>query len=182
MVPGMDTEIHQRLRIEQKQEAIRLLIPSMILWSDGLLPPKTLPSVLSLMDYRHGAGIQSILNRHGTNNQNRMSFFRKNGPITFFEKPVTTTNTVAIDKSTEFSTVRLSYTNYYSEGLLPNSSLKKDNFNVNGTWNITKKLTATASANYIKQRGKGRNATGYNGKHRDKFPPVATNINSTLKT
>lgn len=101
--------------------------------------------------------------------------FSKNGPITFFETPVTTTNTVAIDKSTEFSTVRLAYTNYYSEGLLPNSSLKKDNFNLNGSWNITKKLTATAAANYIKQKGKGRNATGYNGN-------IATNFRQWQQT
>ena len=87
--------------------------------------------------------------------------FSKNGPITFFETPVTSTNTIAIDKSTEFSSVRLSYTNYYSEGLLPNSSLNKDNFTLNGTWNVTKKMTVSGAANYIKQKGKGRNATGY---------------------
>lgn len=101
--------------------------------------------------------------------------FSKNGPITFFETPITSTNTVAIDKSTEFSTVRLSYTNYYSEGLLPNSSLKKDNFTLNGTWNITKKLTATGTANFIRQKGKGRNATGYNGN-------IATNFRQWQQT
>jgi len=101
--------------------------------------------------------------------------FSKNGPITFFETPITSTNTVAIDKSTEFSTVRLSYTNYYSEGLLPNSSLKKDNFTLNGTWNITKKMTISGAANYIKQKGKGRNATGYNGN-------IATNFRQWQQT
>ena len=85
-----------------------------------------------------------------------------NGPITFFEKPVATTNTISIDNSTDKGSARLSYTNYNSKGLMPNSSLKKDNFLVNGTWKITDKLTATVSANYTEQAAIGRNSTGYN--------------------
>ena len=34
---------------------------------------------------------------------------------------------------------------------------------LSGSWNINKKLTVSGTANYIKQNGKGRNATGYNG-------------------
>ena len=86
----------------------------------------------------------------------------ENGAITFFEKPVTYSNTVAIDKSTEFGSVRLAYTNYNTTGLMPNSKLKKDNVLLNGNWNVTNKLTITASANYIKQNATGRNSTGYN--------------------
>ena len=89
--------------------------------------------------------------------------FSKHGPLTFFETPRTFTNTVAIDKSSEFGTMRMSYTNYNTEGLMPNSSLNKDNLTLNGTWNITDKITVAASANYIKQKAKGRNTTGYNG-------------------
>lgn len=89
--------------------------------------------------------------------------FSKNGPITFFETPMTYTNTVAIDKATDFSSVRLSYTNYNSQGLLPNSSLKRNNVMLTGQWNINKRLTVTGIANYILQKGEGRNATGYNG-------------------
>jgi len=89
--------------------------------------------------------------------------FSKNGPITFFETPMTYTNTVAIDKATDFSSVRLAYTNYNTQGLLPNSSLKRNNVMLSGQWNINKRLTVTGIANYILQKGKGRNATGYNG-------------------
>lgn len=89
--------------------------------------------------------------------------FTKNGPITFYETPLVFTNTVAIEKATDFSSVRLSYTNYNATGLLPNSSLKKNNVFLTGQWNINKKLTVSGTANYIKQSGKGRNATGYNG-------------------
>jgi TonB-linked SusC/RagA family outer membrane protein len=101
--------------------------------------------------------------------------FTKNGPITFFETPYTYTNTIAIDKATDFSSVRLSYTNYNSTGLQPNSSLKKNNVMLNGQWNINKKLTVSGSANYIKQKGKGRNATGYNGN-------IATNFRQWQQT
>jgi len=86
----------------------------------------------------------------------------KNGPITFFETPITCSNSVAIDKSFVTGSLRLSYNNYNTTGLMPNSKLNKDNFLVNGSWNISKRLTATASANFIKQNATGRNSTGYN--------------------
>ena len=70
----------------------------------------------------------------------------KNGPITFFEKPYTTTNTISIDNATDKGSVRLSYTNYDTKGLMPNSSLKKNNFLVNGAWSLTDRLKATVSA------------------------------------
>jgi TonB-linked SusC/RagA family outer membrane protein len=85
-----------------------------------------------------------------------------NGAITFFEKPVTYANTVAIDKSTETGTMRLAYTNYNTTGLMPNSKLAKNNVLLNGTWNITDKLTIAASVDYIQQKATGRNSTGYN--------------------
>jgi TonB-linked SusC/RagA family outer membrane protein len=85
----------------------------------------------------------------------------KNGPVTFFEKPVTYSNSVAIDKSFINGSLRMSYNNYNTTGLMPNSKLNKDNFLVNGSWIISKRLTATASANFIKQKATGRNSTGY---------------------
>jgi TonB-linked SusC/RagA family outer membrane protein len=85
----------------------------------------------------------------------------KNGPITFFEKPITYSNSVAIDKSFETGTLRISYNNYNTTGLLPNSKLNKNNFLVNGSWNVSKRLTASVSANFIKQDATGRNSTGY---------------------
>ena len=51
----------------------------------------------------------------------------KNGPITFFEHPVTYTNTVAISNMMQDGSYRFSYTNYKQNGLLPNSELKKNN-------------------------------------------------------
>ena len=95
--------------------------------------------------------------------QSRPWEFTKNGPITFFETPLIYTNTIAIEKATDFSSVRLSYTNYNGKGLQPNSSLKRNNVVLSGQWNINKRLTVSGIANYIVQKGKGRNVTGYNG-------------------
>lgn len=85
----------------------------------------------------------------------------KNGPNTFFEKPLTLNNSISIDNSFDLGSYRLSYTNYKQNGLMPNSELKKDNVLLNGSWKVTDKLVATGSANYSKQKGKGRNSTGY---------------------
>ncbi|OFY49058.1 MAG: SusC/RagA family protein [Bacteroidetes bacterium GWF2_41_31] len=84
-----------------------------------------------------------------------------NGPETFFETPISLTNSVAVTGGSDNSTFRLSYTNYDQKGMMPNSSLKKDNILFTGSHDIVKNLTVTASANYISTNGKGRNSTGY---------------------
>jgi len=84
-----------------------------------------------------------------------------NGPITFLKRPVTYTNSIAIDNAANWGNSRLSYTNYKQDGMLPNSQLKKDNLLFNASWNITDKLTVSGMANYIKTNGLGRNSTGY---------------------
>ncbi len=84
-----------------------------------------------------------------------------NGPITFFKTPVTLNNSIAIENAFDKGSYRLSYTNYNQDGLMPNSTLKKNNILLNGTWNVTDKLTATGSANYIVENAIGRNSTGY---------------------
>jgi TonB-linked SusC/RagA family outer membrane protein len=86
----------------------------------------------------------------------------KNGPITFFEHPVTYTNTIAIDNNTDKGSYRFAYTNYKQNGLLPNSNMKKNNFLVNGSVKVTDRLTASSTANFIRTSTTGRNSTGYN--------------------
>jgi TonB-linked SusC/RagA family outer membrane protein len=85
----------------------------------------------------------------------------KNGPITFFEKPITWNTTLSIDNSFSKGNYRLSYTNFDQAGLMPNSSLNKNIVSMNGTWNVTSKLTASAAGSYSAIKGKGRNSTGY---------------------
>ncbi|MCX6252727.1 MAG: SusC/RagA family TonB-linked outer membrane protein [Bacteroidetes bacterium] len=86
----------------------------------------------------------------------------KNGPITFFKNPTTYNTSLSIDNTYTSGSYRLSYTNYKQDGLVPNSSLKKDNFMLNGSWKVTDRLTATGSGSYSTQKGTGRNSTGYN--------------------
>ena len=86
----------------------------------------------------------------------------KNGPISFFETPVTLTNSISIDNGFESGSFRLAYTKFDQSGLMPNSEINKHNFSFNGTFDLTDKFTATGYANYIKTDGLGRNSTGYN--------------------
>src|SRR5690606_2039386 len=52
----------------------------------------------------------------------------ENGPITFFETPITLTNSISISNGLENGSYRLSYTKLDQSGLLPNSTLDRHNF------------------------------------------------------
>lgn len=84
-----------------------------------------------------------------------------NGPDYFFQNPLTLSNSVEVSGGAENSTFRLSYTNFDQKGMMPNSSLKRNNFLFNGSYDVLKNLTISASANYVKTNGLGRNSTGY---------------------
>ncbi len=84
-----------------------------------------------------------------------------NGPITFFNNSNTLKNSFAFNGSTDKSTYRLSYTRFDMTGIMPNSSLKKNNVNLTASYDVTSKFTVSAMANYINTAGKGRNHTGY---------------------
>ncbi|MEI7500965.1 MAG: SusC/RagA family TonB-linked outer membrane protein [Bacteroidota bacterium] len=85
-----------------------------------------------------------------------------NGPITFFQKPTTFVNTLAIDNAFRGGNYRLSYTNFTQNGLLPNSKLVKNSVALNGTWNVSDRLTVSGYGNYSLNQATGRNSTGYN--------------------
>ncbi|MCH4551526.1 SusC/RagA family TonB-linked outer membrane protein [Aestuariibaculum lutulentum] len=84
------------------------------------------------------------------------------GAISFFETPVTLTNSVSLDRGSDDGTFRLNYTKFDQTGLLPNSSIDKHNFSMSGSYKFNEKLHASAFANYLKTNGLGRNSTGYN--------------------
>ncbi|MGV6845603.1 MAG: SusC/RagA family TonB-linked outer membrane protein [Lutibacter sp.] len=85
----------------------------------------------------------------------------KNGPSTFFNTAVTAVNTLSINGNTENGNYRFSYTNFDQNGIMPNSTLGKDNFSFTGSFDLNDKLTVSGSANYIKTKAVGRNLTGY---------------------
>ncbi len=85
----------------------------------------------------------------------------KNGPGTFFQTSTSYTNSVDVTGGNEKSSFRLGYTNLTSTGIEPNSSLKRNNISLTGSYNPIKNLKVSASANYIDESAKGRNETGY---------------------
>jgi hypothetical protein len=79
----------------------------------------------------------------------------------FFETSVGYTNNIALTSANENGSFRLSYTNFSSNGYMPNSTLNRNSINFNGTSKFGKKLQAFTSVNYIKTYALGRPATGY---------------------
>lgn len=86
----------------------------------------------------------------------------ENDPSSFFENPVSYTNSIAIDNAFDNGSYRLSFTNFNQTGALPNSELERNNFNANLSYDLTSKLTATASGTFTSTSALGRNSTGYN--------------------
>ena len=85
----------------------------------------------------------------------------ENGPDYFFKNSLTLKNSVDVNGGTEKSTFRVGYTNMHQIGIEPNSQLDKNSFNFNGSQDILKNLTVSASANYYRTKANGRNHTGY---------------------
>lgn len=88
-----------------------------------------------------------------------------NGPITFLKNPVSTNNNIMLDGGGDKGYFKLGYTQNNENGLLPNSNVKKDFLNFSASYNVSSKLTATASINYSNIAGKGRYGTGYDAKN-----------------
>ncbi|MCC9070275.1 SusC/RagA family TonB-linked outer membrane protein [Flavobacterium sp. F-65] len=86
----------------------------------------------------------------------------KKNPNSFYKNSLTYTNNIAISSSNDNGEFRFGYTNYnQAQGVLPNSSNRKDNFNFSGSYKISPKTKISASANYLKAYAKGMNETGY---------------------
>ncbi|RAV30837.1 SusC/RagA family TonB-linked outer membrane protein [Sinomicrobium soli] len=89
----------------------------------------------------------------------------KHGPEYIFQTSTTFTNSVSLSGGNEDGSFRMGYTNLDQEGLLPNSKLKRNSIDFNGSYNFTDKLTASAKATFTKTDGKGREGTGYSGRN-----------------
>jgi TonB-linked SusC/RagA family outer membrane protein len=85
----------------------------------------------------------------------------KNNPNSVWGTASTTVNSVSLDGGTDTSAFRLGFTNLMQEGNLPNGSLKRNTISFSGSQNLTDKLKASTSFNFVKTDGKGRNGTGY---------------------
>lgn len=65
--------------------------------------------------------------------------------------PWTTTENVTISGGGDQGTFKFGYTRDDEKGYIPNSSIKKNVFNLLATYNITKKITAEAGLNYVNE-------------------------------
>ena len=84
-----------------------------------------------------------------------------NDPNYIWEEGMTTINTIALDGQSEKSAFRLGFTNFFQEGNLPNSELKRNTINFSASHRLTDKLKASAVFNFVKTDGLGRYGTGY---------------------
>ena len=88
----------------------------------------------------------------------------KNTPANyFFETQTTLNNSIALNGGDENGAFRLGYTNFDDKGILPNSSQKRHNVNLNTSYRFGERLTASSSINYARQAVIGRYGTGYSG-------------------
>lgn len=86
----------------------------------------------------------------------------RNTPVDFFKKSVTSNNSITIENATEKSNILMSFSNFDQSGILPNSSLKKNQLSAKFSQKVTDKLTLNSYAAVTLQGTVGRNSTGYN--------------------
>ncbi|WP_313100744.1 SusC/RagA family TonB-linked outer membrane protein [Epilithonimonas sp.] len=85
----------------------------------------------------------------------------KNGPIKFFNTPVTYTNTVSLEKGVKGKNILFTYDNMTADGLMPNSHLSKNTLSLKVNYDLTDKLHSTFYSTMTLQDTRGRNVTGY---------------------
>ncbi len=88
-----------------------------------------------------------------------------NNPLYFFEQSANINNSVAIDGGNDNGSFRLSATQFSTKGIVPGSSLKRNNFSFSGSLKASDKLTVSTTAQFIQQAGRGRYGTGYDSRN-----------------
>ncbi|MEX0359526.1 MAG: SusC/RagA family TonB-linked outer membrane protein [Allomuricauda sp.] len=97
------------------------------------------------------------------NGQMRAYSAQPNNVKDFFRTGTSLINTVALSGGTENASVRFSYTNSDLESMLPNSNVKRNNFNIRGFTKLGDRLTIDAKATYFLQDAKNRPSQGTEG-------------------
>ncbi len=87
---------------------------------------------------------------------------QKNNVGNFFQTGVNLVNTVAIESGNDNSSFRFSYTNNDHKGMIPNSKLTKNNFNIRANTKINN-LSVDAKVTYFTQKVKNRIGQGTEG-------------------
>jgi TonB-linked SusC/RagA family outer membrane protein len=100
-----------------------------------------------------------------------------NDPSTFFQKSISSNQSVYLNAGSDQGTFKLGYTRTDDRGILPNSNQTKNMIDFGGTFNVTPALVAGGTINYTNINAKGRYGTGYTG-----FGNVATNFRQWWQT
>lgn len=79
----------------------------------------------------------------------------------FFNTGIIGNNSISVAKSGKFGSYRVAYQNMRQEGVVPNTDLKRDNFNVSTKFNLYDGLTLTTHINYLKQDSDNRPSVSY---------------------
>ncbi|MDO6392376.1 SusC/RagA family TonB-linked outer membrane protein [Pontibacter sp. BT731] len=87
----------------------------------------------------------------------------ENDPTAFYETGLNSNQSVVVSGGGDKTTFNLGYTRNDIKGNLPNSTIDKDMFNFNASYEATERLTVSASGNYTRTVGMGRYGTGYSG-------------------
>jgi TonB-linked SusC/RagA family outer membrane protein len=81
----------------------------------------------------------------------------------FYRTGFTLTNNISMAGADAKGSFRLSYGNMNQQFVLPNASLNRNNISFNGSYEVAKGLTGTASVNYSILKATGRPGTGFTG-------------------
>ncbi len=80
-----------------------------------------------------------------------------------FDTGINLTNSVAITAAGDNANARFSFTNFDQKGMVPNTDLKRNTFNLGFGINMTKKLSLDGNVTYTASRSNNRPGVGYAG-------------------
>jgi len=88
-----------------------------------------------------------------------------NSPNTIWKPSTTYVNSASFNGGNDDGSFRLGFTNYQQNGNLRNSRMLKNTIDFNGSYNLTDKLTVSATLTYVNNSGKGLYGTGYDSRN-----------------
>ncbi|MCL4640933.1 MULTISPECIES: SusC/RagA family TonB-linked outer membrane protein [Olivibacter] len=89
----------------------------------------------------------------------------QNDPSKFYKTGLNSMQSISIDGGGDVTTYKVGYTRNDETGVLPNSKITKNMFNLSGSHQINDKLTVSATANFSRVDAIGRYGTGYDGRN-----------------
>jgi ferric enterobactin receptor len=81
----------------------------------------------------------------------------------YFQTGINTNNQLAITGGSDKGTFRFSYANSNNTGIVPNTDLKRNNFNLNTTYQPNKNWNIDLTASYVKSNSDNLPVAGYGG-------------------